>query len=177
MAHLVEHALRALRAHACRWESLPEVTVPSAAVSDDDTRQWSDDMYARDLANEPEPRTGEQVEIRTLRRLGVALVALIAAAVLSTGVARADGVVSDVEAQYILVNADAVCLTLDKYPTKAGVLGVMQGVMDHGGFSPDSAVDVINASVYEMCPQHWPLLQRIGAEARARNALAEQRLI
>jgi hypothetical protein len=49
MAHLVEHALRALRAHACRWAGLPEVTVPSAAVSDDDTAQWSLESYARDM--------------------------------------------------------------------------------------------------------------------------------
>lgn len=109
------------------------------------------------------------VRAATLVLFGALLVA-------APGVARADGVVSDVEAQYIRVNADAVCLTIDKYPTKAGVLGVMQGVMNHG-FSPGDAVDIINTSVWEMCDWHWPLLERIGAEARARNSLAEQRLI
>jgi hypothetical protein len=52
MAHLVEHALRALRAHACRWASLPLTSVPSAAVSDEDTAQWSRESYDRDLEGE-----------------------------------------------------------------------------------------------------------------------------
>jgi hypothetical protein len=38
-----------IRAHSCRYAMLREVTVPSAAVSDQDTAQWSAESYARDL--------------------------------------------------------------------------------------------------------------------------------
>lgn len=47
--HLLGHIQLKLRAHSCRWAMLPEVTVESAAVSDEDTSQWSRDMYDRDL--------------------------------------------------------------------------------------------------------------------------------
>lgn len=153
MSSLVEHLIRKLQSHSERFSDLPLVVVPSAAVSDQDTAAWSRESYERDVH---EDRKARGLLLLTL------FGALIAAAILSTGVARADGVVSDVEAQYILANADAVCATIDKYPTKAGVLGVMQGVIDHG-FSASDSVDVINASVYAWCPRHWPLLERIGA--------------
>jgi len=38
-----------IRAHACRYSMLREVTVPSAAVSDQDTTEWSEAAYQRDL--------------------------------------------------------------------------------------------------------------------------------
>jgi hypothetical protein len=38
-----------ISAHGCRFQMLAEVTVPSAAVSDQDCAQWSADSYARDL--------------------------------------------------------------------------------------------------------------------------------
>jgi len=38
-----------IRAHACRFAALPEVTVPSAAVTDADTSAWSDEAYQRAL--------------------------------------------------------------------------------------------------------------------------------
>lgn len=46
--HLLSRLDR-IRAHACRWAMLPLTSVPSAAVSDDDTAEWSQAMYARDL--------------------------------------------------------------------------------------------------------------------------------
>jgi len=82
------------------------------------------------------------------------------------GVARADGVISNAEFAYIQAyGAGAVCPTIDEYPTPGGVMGVMQGIVQDG-FTPDSAVDIINASVQQYCPSHWPLLQAIGAAAR-----------
>jgi hypothetical protein len=48
--HIIPEAiLHKLRAHACRFAGLPEVTVPSAAIDDEQTAQWSTEMYARDL--------------------------------------------------------------------------------------------------------------------------------
>lgn len=49
-----------IRAHAWWFGDLPEVTVESAAVSDEDTTAWSRESYARDLEIERKPRTGEQ---------------------------------------------------------------------------------------------------------------------
>jgi hypothetical protein len=83
--------------------------------------------------------------------------------------AHADGVLSDVEYAYVVVyGAAAVCPTLDDHPSKAGVFGIAEGIMDDG-FDVDSAADIINASVREYCPRHWPLLQRIGAAARGES--------
>jgi len=163
-----------LRSHACRWAGLPEVSVPSAAVDDEQTAAWSADMYDRDLATEPKPRGEETASIvvgmrpRALRRrLGLMFLgALIAGCVLGTGVARADGQISNVESAYIAAyGAGAVCPVIAEYPSTAGVLGVAQGIMDDG-FTAGDAVDIINVSVATYCPEYWSLLERIGAEAR-----------
>ncbi len=80
--------------------------------------------------------------------------------------AHADGVLDDREAAYVVkYGAGAVCPVIAEYPSTAGVMGVAQGIMSDG-FTADSAIDVINASVATYCDQYWPLLQRIGAEAR-----------
>jgi hypothetical protein len=84
----------------------------------------------------------------------------------SVGQARADGYISDTECAYInTYGASAVCATISQFPTEAGVMGVAQGIIQDG-FTADSAVDIVNASVSEFCPSHWPLLQAIGAKAR-----------
>ena len=38
---------------------------------------------------------------------------------------------------------------------------------DEQGYPGDSAVDIINASVHEYCPENWRLLVAIGKAARA----------
>jgi hypothetical protein len=50
--HLVESLLRKLRAHSGHWSELPEVTVPSAAATDDDVEHWSDMRYMQELVDE-----------------------------------------------------------------------------------------------------------------------------
>lgn len=109
------------------------------------------------------------VRPRTLKRC---LVSMAAGAVLAgAGLgwatdARADGVISDTEFAYIQTyGAGAVCKTISTFPNEGGVMGVAAGIVDDG-FNPDAAVDIINASVSAYCPQHWPLLQAIGAESR-----------
>lgn len=55
MASLAEHLHRMVD----RFWYLPLLLVPSAAVDDAQTEAWSDELYQRDLDNEPQPRTGE----------------------------------------------------------------------------------------------------------------------
>ncbi|BDY33203.1 hypothetical protein [Mycolicibacterium mageritense] len=115
------------------------------------------------------------VHKRTARRriigtLSAAVLIGTGAGYIATPAARADGVLSDTESAYVLAYAStAVCPTIAEYPSKAGVLGVAQAIMDDG-FAADSAVDIINASVQDYCPKYWPLLQRIGAQARGEQA-------
>lgn len=49
MRIVAQHILDKIRAHSCHWSLLPLTSVPSAAVSDADTAEWSKAMYARDL--------------------------------------------------------------------------------------------------------------------------------
>jgi hypothetical protein len=72
-----------LRAHALRWAGLATLTVPSAAVSDEDTEAWSKEAYEADL--EDESKRGLW-RLLTFAFLG----ALLTAGVMGAGVARAD---------------------------------------------------------------------------------------
>jgi hypothetical protein len=86
--------------------------------------------------------------------------------------ANADGVLDTAEIRYIeAYGASAICPVLDEFPSKAGVFGVAEGIVDDG-FSPDNAVDIINTAVWEYCPRHWSLLEGIGAEARGETRIS-----
>jgi hypothetical protein len=103
-------------------------------------------------------------------RTALVLVGLGAALAVSvTGVARADGVLSHAEAAYVDKYHDALCKTIDQFPNMAGVMGVMQAVREDG-FAPDSAADIVNASVSVYCPSHWQLLVDIGNAARGERS-------
>ncbi len=103
---------------------------------------------------------------------GLTVAALILAAPLAVASkASADGVLSDSEYAYVeAYGAGAVCPTIAAYPSTAGVMGVASAIMQDG-FTADSSVDIINASVATYCPRYWPLLQSIGAEARGEGPL------
>lgn len=105
---------------------------------------------------------------KTLNRLLV-LAAFGALLTAGTGVAKADGILSDSERAYVSTYHDAVCQTLDSYPTYAGVMGIAQAIMDEG-WAGDSTADIMNASVQGFCPRHWTLLVTIGETARAGQA-------
>ena len=84
--------------------------------------------------------------------------------------AKADGYLNEDEQVWVeLYGEQALCATLTEYRSLAGVKGVFDVLTTDEGFTPDSAVDVINASVQAYCPQHWPLLQAVGRAARAAN--------
>lgn len=61
-------------------------------------------------------------------------------------------------ATYAAKSATAVCSTLDIYPTREGVLGVMQGIGEDG-FTVGQAAQVVVIAVQSSCPRFWPLLQ------------------
>ena len=106
---------------------------------------------------------------RQARRVNRFLILLGVGAVLAaggTGVARADGILNVTEAEYVANYGEfVVCATLDGSPTPQTAYALVEAVMADG-FSAGDAVDVINASVQFHCDEHWPLLQRVGAEAR-----------
>lgn len=105
---------------------------------------------------------------RNARRINRALIAaaLAALTLAGTGTARADGVLTDAEAAYVITyGATAICPVIAKYPSVGGVMGVAQGIIDEG-WAPDDAVDIINSSVAEYCPRFFPLLVAIGNAAR-----------
>ena len=87
--------------------------------------------------------------------------------VLFSTTAKADGYLDDTETDYVLTYGhDAICPVIDQYHSAAGVVGVARAIVSDG-FTPDSAVDIINASVQEFCPRNWPLLVSIGNAARS----------
>lgn len=107
-------------------------------------------------------------------RLALALAAVGAAgaALLTATPARADGYLSDAEFAYVHIwGPTAICPVINEYPTKAGVLGVMEGIHDDG-FAYDDSVDIINEAVSTYCPGRWGLLVRIGDEARAEGRVS-----
>lgn len=102
--------------------------------------------------------------------LGIITGGFLAAGVIAAVPAKADGVLDRDEAEYVLLyGEDAVCPVIDKYHSTGGVLGVAKAITKDG-FTADSAVDIINASVQEYCPRNWPLLVAIGKAARGESA-------
>lgn len=102
--------------------------------------------------------------------------ALIAAGIVTAGTsapdAKADGVLTAVEVAYVnTFGPIAVCPTLDSHPATSTVLGIAEAVTEDG-FAVDDAIDIVNASVYEFCPWHWPMLVGIGQAARAGDTVA-----
>jgi hypothetical protein len=139
------HIAHKLRAHTCRWQGLPEVTVPSAVVSDEQTAEWSDEMYARDLDTE------KPSQFRRLAALA-ALGAILAGAVLGTGVAKASPI--------------DVCASLAASPTVGTVEQLVIGYVNEG-LTPGDAGSLIAVNVLGQCPVYVPVLQRfIDAYAR-----------
>jgi hypothetical protein len=91
MRIISERIAHKLRAHAYWFASLPEVSVPSAAVSDKDCKAWSDEMYNRDLDAE---KPGQFRRLAALASFG----AILAGSVIGTPVAKADTSAAEVTA-------------------------------------------------------------------------------
>ncbi len=91
--------------------------------------------------------------------------ALIVSAFVFAPAAHADGYLDDDELVYSELHGQVICDVITDYYGLSGVLGVHQAIMDDG-FTADSAVDVLNFSVHEYCPENWRLLVAIGKQFR-----------
>lgn len=103
----------------------------------------------------------------------VALAAIGAALSVATCTpAKADGILNVTEATYVAEWGDViVCAPLAAAPTTRTAYILVDAVAADG-FSTDSAVDIVNASVQYHCPQFWPVLQRAGSQAREARVIA-----
>lgn len=99
---------------------------------------------------------------------GLTIGALLAAA--SMPVAKADGYLTNAEIAYVAMYHDAICSTLDSYPSYAGVMGIAQVIHDDDGFAFHDVADIINSAVENHCYRHWGLLVAIGKNARGQSA-------
>ena len=108
----------------------------------------------------------------TVRAFALGIIAgsfLTAGTVLASAPAKADGILDADEQVFVeLYGEKAVCHTISAFNSVAGVIGVADAIVEQG-FTYDSAVDIINASVETYCDEYWPLLQAIGRAARAAN--------
>jgi len=88
------------------------------------------------------------------RRLAlVGLGGILAAAVLGTGIARANPL-----DEYVIDNAATVCSLLDDYPSVSGVEGLVIALHDEG-FTGEEAGEIIGRSVVGFCPRHMTEIQ------------------
>lgn len=108
---------------------------------------------------------------RSAVALLMATSALLGAAFYFASPAKADGALSDSEADYVLTYGDgAICPVIDRHHSIPGVLGVVSGITKDG-FGEGDAVDIVNAAVWMYCPRNWPLLVTIGQAARGETAV------
>lgn len=70
---------------------------------------------------------------------------------------------ADAGYDYATHNAAAICLTLDKYPSFAGIEGVAQAIVNEGLLSFWDAGRAIRVSVDNVCPVHDGLLDAYSA--------------
>lgn len=85
---------------------------------------------------------------------------LTAGMVLLAGPARAD--TDRLVVAYASVFGGVVCSTLDEYPSKAGVLGVGNAIIEDG-LTAYQAGQVIALSVMDICPRHSDLMDDFAA--------------
>lgn len=114
-------------------------------------------------ANERLLSVSRERKASRMDRLAVALLLALCAALgavaffASAPKAKAD--IDPVSVAYAARYSDAVCGTLDAYPSVSGLLGVMQAILEDG-LTSFQAGEVVTLSVAEACPWHTPLLRR-----------------
>ena len=102
-----------------------------------------------------------RLKAKLLDGLGVALLMAFMAALgcavllLSTPQAKAD--VDDAAYAYTAIFGDAVCSTLDRWPSFDGITGIGQAIVKDG-LSTFQAGEVIALSIEEICPRHTGLM-------------------
>lgn len=112
---------------------------------------------------------------KILDALAVLLLMLVTAflgcavVLLSTPEAKAD--VDQAALAYSAIFGDAVCSTLDDYPSFDGIIGIGQAIRDDG-LTLFQAGEVIQISVQEICPRHTGLLKRFVATYGSKGVAA-----
>lgn len=107
-----------------------------------------------------------QLKAKLLDVLGVTLLmafmAVLGCAVLILSAPKAKADVDDAAYAYAAVFGDAVCETLDDFPSFDGITGIARAIVKDG-LSAFQAGEVIQVSVTEICPRHQGLLDRFVA--------------
>jgi hypothetical protein len=91
------------------------------------------------------------------------LMAAMGALVMLASAPSAKAEPSDAAVEYAQGNGRIACNVLSEYPSINGLIGVMQGIVEHGGWSYYEAGQITAMSVYAYCPQHLDLLDRFVA--------------
>ena len=108
-----------------------------------------------------------QLKAKVLDALAVALLMAFMAAMgvivmlLSTPQAKAD--VDNTAYAFAATYGDAVCSTLDSFPTFDGILGIGQAIVKDG-LTTYQAGEVIELSISGVCPRHSGLMDRFIAK-------------
>lgn len=61
---------------------------------------------------------------------------------------------------YAADNAARICLTLDRFPSIAGITGIGQAIVNEGYLSFYDAGEAVGVSIAAVCPWHQPLMNR-----------------
>ena len=102
--------------------------------------------------------------------LGVIIVLLMVAGVLLAAPSKADGYLSPMEEQVGDVVAGSVCSYIDNVGVTAATLSKAMEIIyinTPSYMDMSDAVDIINYSVYNYCPEHWDKLVAFGEGVRA----------
>lgn len=95
------------------------------------------------------------------RRLSAAAFAAILA---GTGIGWGAGIAkADPGADYAADHAAAICITLDAFPSFAGIEGIAQAIVQQGYLSYWDAGRAIGVSVGFVCPEHSALVKAYAA--------------
>jgi hypothetical protein len=97
--------------------------------------------------------------VKPILRAAVAVAATGAVLLSCSAPADADPIEPYV-VNYAQTTAQAICATLDDYPSLPGIDGVLQGIQDDSGFTGRQAAQVLVLAVDNRCPRHLPLLRR-----------------
>lgn len=71
---------------------------------------------------------------------------------------------STAEAYAEMYGAEAICPTLDSYPTFSGILGIGEAIVDSDGLTYRQAGEAIGIAVLRYCPRHTALMMRFAGE-------------
>jgi hypothetical protein len=124
--------------HMLRWAGLPLISVPSAAVTDEQTEAWSKELYDADLDEDRKHDTR-----RALTLVGIGGM-IAAGCIFGAGVAKA---------------SPDPCTALATSPTVGTVEQLVIAYMATG-LAPGDAGELIAVDVLSGCPEYVPVLRR-----------------